>query len=369
MKCQAAVFCGAHKPFEIQEYEVAAPSTGSVGLKLVCSGVCGTDVHIHGGFLAMPHFPLILGHEFIGRIDALGEGAVKDALGQTLAVGDTAVACVAIPCGKCFNCRRGETASCLSFGVTYAKDVKDAPHFHGGFAEYLYSPAQNLIKIPAGVDPLAAAAFPCGGPTILRSCAYGGGIEAGEIVVVQGNGSLGLFALAYAKARGCTVVVIGSTANPARVAACEALKADRFIDFRKASTEDIQAQIKEMAAAAGRGNGADVVIETSGAQDAFPLGLSLLRTRGRYFVPGQYSNRGPVSIEPQQITFRALQIIGSGQYTMADLGAYLDFLKANPALQPLFRSLVATYLVAEVNTAVADAASGKAIKAVFVPRS
>ncbi len=368
MKCQAAVFHGAQKPFEIQEYDVAAPAAGSVGLNLVCSGICGTDVHIHGGYLGMPDFPLILGHEFTGRIDALGEGAVKDALGQPLAVGDTAVACVAIPCGKCFNCRRGETASCLAFGVTYVKNVNDAPHFHGGFAEYLYSPAQNLVKVPVGVDPLAAAAFPCGGPTVLRSCAYGGGLEAGEIVVIQGNGSLGLFALAYAKAQGCKVVVLGSTANPARVKACEALKADLFIDFRKASAEEIQAKIKEMAAAADRGDGADVVIETSGAKDAFPMGLSLLRTRGRYFVPGQYSNRGPVSIEPQQITFRALQIIGSGQYTMAALAAYLDFLKANPALQPIFRSLVATYSVADVNTAVADAAAGKAIKAAFVPR-
>ena len=362
---KAAIFKGANKPFEIKEFDVVPPAAGQAGLNLVSSGICGTDVHIHDGFLGMPDMPLIIGHEFIGKIDALGEGVAKDANGVPLAVGDTAIASVAIPCGKCFNCRRGETASCLAFGVTYEKNAEEAPHFHGGFSEYLYSPFENLVKLPENVNPFAAAAFPCGGPTIIRSCAYGGGLEKDEIVVIQGNGSLGLFALAYAKSFGCKVIMIGSASNPERLALTEKLAPDMFLDFRKTSDEDAVKAVKEFASKENRGDGADVVIETSGSIKAFPLGLQLLRTRGRYFVPGQYSVRGPVQFDPCVITFKALNIVGSGQYTMADVKAYIEFLSANEALQDTFAQLVKKYPVSEANKAMADAKAGLAVKTVF----
>ena len=365
MKRKCAVFHGAGKDLTIQEYEVTAASPGHAGLKLISSGICGTDVHIHEGRLGMPEMPLIPGHEFIGEIDSLGSENARDALGNPLRAGDRAIACVAIPCGKCFNCAAGETASCLNFGVTYVKNVEEPPHFHGGFAEYLYSPVANLVKLPAGIDPFAAAAFPCGGPTIIRACAYGGGLHPGELAVIQGNGSLGLFAAAYAKAAGCHVMVIGSGANPQRSELTLAMKPDRFFDFRKDSQETIREAVISRARELGRGDGADIVIETSGGADAFPFGLTLLRTRGRYLVPGQYSDRGEVGIPPHLITFRALQIFGSGQYTMADLGRYVEFLEQHPELQELFRRMISTFSVSEANIALKAAADGDAVKAVF----
>ena len=365
MKKKCAVFQGAGNKFSIRAFDVAVPAAGSAGLELISSGICGTDVHIYEGRLGMPDLPLIIGHEFIGKIDALGEGGAVDALGNPLAAGDKVIASVAIPCGKCINCLAGETASCLAFGATYVKSVEDAPHFHGGFAEYLYSPYANLIKLPDSVDPFAAAAFPCGGPTVIRSCVYGGGLKAGELVVIQGNGSLGIFAAAYAKKHGCKVVVIGSGVNPQRVKLTMAMEPDKFFDFHKESQSDIAAAINAYAKETGRGDGADVVIETSGGADAFPFGLTLLRTRGRYFVPGQYSDRGNVNIPPHLITFKALQIIGSGQYTINDLSSYVKFLADNPDLQKLFRELVDVFSVTDADKAMASAAAGNSIKAVF----
>lgn len=365
MMKKMALYSGAGKSFNIVEKPVTPPEAGQVGLELISSGICGTDVHIHGGYMGMPDMPLILGHEFIGKVHAIGSQGAKDALGNELAVGDAAIACVAIPCGKCFNCLRGETASCLAFGVTYVKDATVAPYFYGGFAEYLYSPEKNLVKLPANVDPFAAAAFPCGGPTVIRSCAYGGGLEEGELVVIQGNGSLGLFALAWAKAHACRTVVIGSATNPERMKLTEAFAPDLFLDYRKNSLDDMVARIKELATSLNRGDGADVVIETSGSIDAVPTGLKLLRTRGRYFVPGQYSNRGPIAIEPQEITFRALQIFGSGQYTMQDLAVYVNFLADHPELQEIFAKLVTKFPVSEADEAMKAAHEGKTIKAVF----
>jgi D-arabinose 1-dehydrogenase-like Zn-dependent alcohol dehydrogenase len=365
MKKTMAIFTGPGRSFRIESAGVAAPGPGMAGLQLLSSGICGTDVHIHQGFLKMPELELILGHEFIGRIDQLGENARRDALGRELAPGDRAVACVALACGKCFNCLRGETASCLAFGVTYLKPVAEEPHFHGGFAEYLFSPVANLVKLPDAVETRAAAAFPCGGPTIIRACEYGGGLEKGEIVLIQGNGSLGLFALAYAKAHGCATAIIGSTANSERKELTEALEPDLFFDYRRIDAGEIAERIRDFARAQGRGDGADVAIETSGAREALPVGLACIRTRGRYLVPGQYSDRGEVAILPHLITFRALRIFGTGQYTFADIGTYLDFLAAHPELQRIFARMVKPYRVEAADTALADAAAGRAVKAVF----
>ena len=97
MKKKCAVYQGAGKDFSIREYDVSAPAAGNAGLNLITSGICGTDVHIHEGRLGMPDLPLIIGHEFIGEIDALGSGEAVDAQGNKLAVGDRAIACVACP--------------------------------------------------------------------------------------------------------------------------------------------------------------------------------------------------------------------------------------------------------------------------------
>jgi len=358
----AAIFDGPDKPFILKKYEEPAAASGQVVLDLIASGVCGTDVHICGGFLAMPDFPLIIGHEFIGSVASIGDGVHCDALGRALSVGDKCIACVAIPCGKCYNCRRGETASCMAFQVTYAHNAAEEPHFHGGFAECLCSLAANVVKLPDGVDPFAAAAVPCGGPTVIRACEYGGGLNAGEVVVVQGNGPLGLFALAWAKAHDCRVIVVGSASNPERVNLMNSLKPDAFFNYRDTDA----AAVLKCVSRHTDGNGADVVIETSGAPDAFPFGIELLRTRGRYFVPGQYSNRGNVSIAPQMITFKALRITGSGQYTLCDVDTYIEFLKRHAEIQPIFAAMLGKYPVSAADNAIADAKAGKAIKAVLV---
>ena len=125
--------------------------------------------------------------------------------------------------------------------------------------------------------------------------------------------------------------------------------------------------MRALAARLGRGDGADVVFEASGAPAAIPEGLNLVRTLGRYIVPGQYSASGGVEIQPQLITFKAIRIVGSGQYKLADVGAYLRFLARNRPLQRIFAGCVThRYPVAEAGAALAAAESGRAVKAVLV---
>ena len=362
----AAVFTKANRPLELKTYPVLPPKSGQALLKLAMSGICGTDIHILEGRLGSPP-AFIPGHEFIGHIEALGAGVRTDGLGTSIKKGDAVIACVALPCGKCFCCRRGETASCLNFGVSNALNPADAPHFFGGFAEYLHQPAKTLVKIPAGHDVRAVAAMPCAGPTILRAIDFAGGFKRGELVVVQGTGPVGLFAVAAAAAAGCTVIAIGSGSIPKRLQAARALGAKVVMDYRKVPAETRLKKVQAMATALKRGNGADMVIEASGSPSAIPEGLNLLRTLGRYVVPGQYSSSGPISIQPELITFKALKIIGSGQYKIGDIADYLAFLKRRPRIAKAFVQLVTPFPVSQAARAIRAVSSGKVVKGVFVP--
>jgi threonine dehydrogenase-like Zn-dependent dehydrogenase len=354
------------EPLEIREYPVLAPGAGQVRLRLARSGICGTDIHILEGRLPVPP-PLIPGHEFIGVVDELGEGAGRDGLGQELAIGDRVVACVAIPCGTCFNCRRGETASCLNFGVTYVHDPDEPPHFFGGYGEVLHSPADNLVRIPDGLDLDAAAALPCAGPTCIRAFDFAGNLAGDELVVVQGTGPVGLFAVAWAAAAGCRVLAIGSSRNPERTRLAKELGAVEVLDFRALTREDMIKRVRQAASDMDRGDGADVVFEASGAPDAFCQGLDLVRTLGRFVVPGQYSDSGDVSIQPSAITFRAIHVVGSGQYKLTDIGTYLRFLMDHPRVAETVGQCIShRFSVSEADAACAAAARGEVVKAVFV---
>ncbi len=361
----AAVFMGSGRPLEIREYPVVPPTGGDALLSLQASGICGTDIHIVTGRLAIPPV-FIPGHEFVGRVEELGPKAQKDALGRRLAPGDIAVACVAQACGKCFTCRQGNTASCLQFGVTYLRDPARRPHFFGGFAEVLHHPAAGLVKLPQGVDVNAAAAFPCAGPTVIRATAYAGGLEKDQLVVVQGTGPVGLFAIAWAAKAGCRVVAIGSSSNPRRLELARKLGASRVLELQGSTVADRLAEVQTMAKKLRRGNGADVVIEASGAPTAIPEGLGLLRTLGTYVIPGQYSSSGAATIQPELITFKALRLIGSGQYTFADIGTYLSFLRKHPDLQRLFAKCIDhRYTIAQANQAMDDGQQGRFVKGIF----
>ena len=114
------------------------------------------------------------------------------------------------------------------------------------------------------------------------------------------------------------------------------------------------------------GLGADVVFEGSGAHLAVPQGIDWLRNRGVYLIPGQYSSQGKVEISPERITFAALQLIGSSQYSLCDVARYIDFLETHPDIMPKIRAVASTYSVSDINKAFDDLENGKAVKALLV---
>ena len=103
------------------------------------------------------------------------------------------------------------------------------------------------------------------------------------------------------------------------------------------------------------GLGVDLCVEASGAPSAVPMGLGILRNRGVYLIPGQYSASGGVEIQPQLITFKALRILGSSQYSVSDVRGYLEFLRENPGLHGTIAKIPKKYPISRINEAIADA--------------
>ena len=139
MKAKAAVFMGAHKDFEVREFDVTETPKGYGQMALIASGICGTDLHFHNGKLAI-NPPTVIGHEFVGKITDLDE---KDAKQYDLAVGDNVIADIAVPCGECILCKNGDDANCANMKVTNGGSIDVAPYLYGGYAE-VYEKIEKL---------------------------------------------------------------------------------------------------------------------------------------------------------------------------------------------------------------------------------
>lgn len=363
MKAKAAVFMGANAPFEVREFPVTETPAGYGRSRLIASGICGTDVHFHNGKLAVQP-PTIIGHEFVGKLEDCDAG---EAAKYGLKVGDNVIADIAVPCGECLLCKTGDDANCVHMGVTNGGSIYEAPYLYGGYTEVNYTPLTNLIKIPDELDPVMVTTFACPGPTAIHAFRLaeqaGVKLQEKETAVVQGLGPVGCFAVMYLKAAGVKkVYAITAGNNLKREALAKELGADEVFNLTRQEAAEITGRLQQE----NDGLGVDLCFEASGAPQAVPQGMDILRNRGVYLVPGQYSNSGGIEIQPQMITFKALHIIGSSQYSVRDVEHYLKFLCDHKELHTMISELGSCYTVSDVNLAFEDAKSGNNIKTMLV---
>jgi propanol-preferring alcohol dehydrogenase len=154
---QAMLLERAGEPLKPAELAVPQPGAGQILIKVAACGVCRTDLHIFDGELALPKLPLVLGHEIVGRVEALGDG-VKD-----FTIGDrVGVPWLGFTDGTCAYCRAGEENLC------------DNPRFtgyqiDGGYAGYTVADARYVFKLPEGYSDAEAAPLLCAGLIGYRS--------------------------------------------------------------------------------------------------------------------------------------------------------------------------------------------------------
>jgi len=325
---RAAVLTVFGAPLEIRTFPIGAPEPGGALVKVEAAGVCGTDVHLWKGQLPIPR-PLILGHEAVGVIAALGEGVTSDWRDAPLAVGDRVTWSAGLLCGHCYYCAlKRQPTRCVNrkaYGISFGCDAP--PHLRGSYAEYVHLlPRTAIFKLgdlPA--EPVIGAG--CALVTALHGIERAG-IGWGDTVVVQGSGPVGLSAVAVARTAGAArVIVIGGPRH--RLDLAQAFGADLVIDIDE--VKDPAQRVARILRATD-GHGADAVIECVGAPVVVAEGFEMCREGGKYLVLGHYADGGPTSLNPHVITRKQLTVYGSWASEPRHMASALDFLARRPDL-------------------------------------
>jgi alcohol dehydrogenase len=269
---KAVAFRGTNQ-LAIEERPVPRPSAGQAVIRITTTTICGTDVHIvRGEYAVRPG--LILGHEPVGVIHALGEGLEPEYhVGQRVIVG------AITPCGQCFYCLNNAHSQCggpvggWRFGNT----------IDGAWAEYLLVPdaRANLASIPEGLTDEQVVLVPDIFSTGL-SGAERGDVKVGDAVAVFAQGPIGLCATLGAKLRGAALI-IAIDAVPERLEMARRFGANVLINHRE---QDPLAEIKRLT-----GRGVDVAIEALGRQETFENALRAIRPGGTLSSLGVYSGK------------------------------------------------------------------------------
>ncbi len=272
---RAAVFVGKGR-IEIREIAKPEPQAGEALIKITLTTICGTDVHILKGEYPV-RTGLVVGHEPVGRIEAIGAGV------HGYAVGDRVVVGAITPCGQCRACLSGNASQCShgSDGYEALGGWRFGNTINGCQAEYVIVPdAQaNLAKIPDELTDEDVVLC----PDIMStgfSAAERGQVRIGDAVVVFAQGPIGLCASAGAKLSGASLV-IGVDTVPRRLEVARRMGADVVLDYMQ---QDVVAEIKRLT-----GGGADVTIESLGQQTTFENALRTLRPGGTLSSLGVYS--------------------------------------------------------------------------------
>lgn len=363
MSVRAAVLPGPGSPVEVRELPDPELGEGSVLLETVASEVCGTDVHLRHGRLGGVPFPIIPGHVSVGRIAAL-RGVEADALGAPLGAGDLVTFHdVHGICHDCWRCLvAGEPNRCRSrrvYGITHSADEG----LFGGWAEAIHLlPDVKVVKLPPELDADTVIGGGCGLFTGFAAVERAG-IRLGDRVVVQGTGPVGLAATAFAALAGAGAVVsIGAPAG--RLEMALTLGADAILSIEAMSPGARRHAVLELTG----GRGADVVIEATGNPDAVDEGLDLVRSGGTYVVAGQYTDAGPVSLNPhRQVNRKHVEIRGQWGTEFRHVHLALDLLAKHVERLPFERVIGGRYPLDEADRALDDVEELRVTKAIIEP--
>ncbi|MCX7845971.1 MAG: alcohol dehydrogenase catalytic domain-containing protein [Dictyoglomaceae bacterium] len=306
-------------PFDYRLEERPIPKIGKeeVLVKVLATGICASDVKTYYGFRVwgtedIPAYiqaPVIPGHEFVGEVVELGEGA-KEKYG--LDIEDMVVSEQIIPCGKCRFCKEGKYWMCQQHDIYgFIKEKAE-----GSWAQFMKYPANAINhKVPKSIKPEYAATIEplaCAIHAVER-----GNIQLGDVVVIAGMGPIGLFMLQVAKLKGPDLV-IAIDLKSYRLEIAKKLGADIVINPLE---EDAVQRVFNLT----EGYGCDVYIEASGSKSAIIQGLKMIRRLGTFVEFGVHSE--PVCVDWSVIgDVKELNIYGAhlGPYCYPKAIKYLE---------------------------------------------
>ncbi len=283
----ALVKTGPEKGLKLMKMPIPEPGLGEVRIKIHKTAICGTDVHIYNWDAWSQENvkpPYIVGHEYVGEIDALGQGVTAYQIGQIVS-GEGHIVC-----GHCRNCRAGNGQFCKhTLGVGVNRD--------GAFAEYIVIPASNVIPITAGLDEEVVSFFDALGNATHTALMFD---VIGEDVLITGAGPIGMMAVAICKKNGARSVVV-TDVNDYRLELCKRMGATRVVNVSREKLEDVFAERNMV-------EGFDVGLEMSGSPAALNTMLENMRNGGKIAMLGIQPPE--TVIDWNQVIFKSLTIQG-----------------------------------------------------------
>jgi threonine 3-dehydrogenase len=284
---QALVKTEAGPGLRLETVPDPVPGINDVLIRVSKTGICGTDLHIESwdpwaARTIKP--PLIIGHELVGRIVAVGSN-VSDFKPGDLVSGEGHVTC-----GLCRHCMAGQRHLCAgTVGLGVQRD--------GAFAEYVTLPMTNIWHHWPGIDEEVAAIFDPFGNAVHTALAFE---VHGEDVLISGAGPIGLMAIAVVRHAGARFVVV-SEPNAFRRSLAERMGATVVVDPTTTDLKDVQRQL-------GMVEGFDVALEMSGVAAALRTAIANMAHGGRIAVLGIPT--GEISLDVNTIVFNQLTVRG-----------------------------------------------------------
>ena len=275
------------KGLTLKRVPVPQPGIGEVQIKIHKTAICGTDVHIYNWDpWSQQHIrpPMVIGHEYVGEITALGPG-VSD-----YSIGDIVSGEGHIVCGHCRNCRAGNGQWCkFTRSVGVDRD--------GAFAEYLCIPETNVILIPAGIPEDIVSFFDAYGNATHTATMFD---VVGEDVLITGAGPIGMMAVGICRQNGARRVIV-TDVNQYRLDIAKQMGAHAVVNLAHDKLEDAMRE-------QGMVEGFDVGLEMSGNGAALNQLLKSMRNGGKVALLG-IAGPGTV-IDWNDVIFKGLTLQG-----------------------------------------------------------
>ncbi len=290
---KAVRYHGPGQPFRLEEVNRHEPGAGEVLVRVAASGMCHTELHFKSGLLDLGVEPVTMGHEVVGRIEAVGEDVSADRVEERVII------YYYLGCLECAYCRVGDEHLCPNLRAEYGF-ISD-----GGYAEYVTVPARNAVPLPAVIPDVEAAPIGCGVTTAVHAAKLAQP-RVGEWVVIYGVGGVGFGLVQLSHAIGARTIAVGRSAA----------KLDKALEL---GAEVVVNAAEENAAERIRGitedAGADVVFECVGTQESMQEASAALGRRGRLVFVG-YS--------PDSFSVHPIQLVVFEQKVMGAVGATLN---------------------------------------------
>lgn len=269
----------------IEERDIPQPATGEVRVKVKLAGICGSDSHIYRGHNPFAKYPRVIGHEFFGVIEAIGEGVNPARIGERVSVDPV------LSCGHCYPCSVGKPNVCTSLVVL-------GVHRDGGFSEYAAVPAKNAWRIPDSIeDKHAVMIEPF---TIAANVTGQAKPTEQDVALVYGAGPMGLVTVQALKGVYRVKQVIVVDRIPERLAMAEHCGADLTINT---DAQSLPAVLDE------KGIKPTLIVDAACHPSILPEAVNLASPAARIVLMGFSSD--PSSITQQGITGKELTLYSS----------------------------------------------------------